>query len=194
MVKATDQGPKRADAVKNRQRILAAAQEVFSSQGLSVPVDAVAARAGVGVGTLYRNFPTKEALFEAIVSEALHGLLEQAEACAVSSDPGQALFTFLGEFVSRAVSKQDLRDALDAAGIDFKSRFAAPVAEIQRCVDRMLQRAVAAGTVRDDVTMPEVMGLVTGACHAAEYSGLDAASCRRMVEVVCDGLHPHSSH
>ena len=80
----TDDGPPgarpmRADAVKNRQRILEAAEEIFATEGVSVPIDAVAERAGVGVGTLYRHFPTKEALFEAIVMARLEYLLEQRQ-------------------------------------------------------------------------------------------------------------------
>ena len=71
--------PMRADAVKNRQRILEAAEAIFATEGLSVPIDTVAERAGVGVGTLYRHFPTKEALFEAIVMARLEFLLEIAK-------------------------------------------------------------------------------------------------------------------
>src|SRR5450755_395015 len=80
-IEATNSGtasrPMRADAVKNRQRILEAAETTFASLGLSVPIDTVAERAGVGVGTLYRHFPTKEALFEAIVMTRLEELLQE---------------------------------------------------------------------------------------------------------------------
>src|SRR5271163_45641 len=80
-VEAGPCGPRRmrADAVKNRQRILEAAEAIFATEGLAVPIDTVAERAGVGVGTLYRHFPTKEALFEAIVIERLLELLETAK-------------------------------------------------------------------------------------------------------------------
>ena len=81
--------PMRADAVKNRQRILDAAEAIFATEGLSVPIDTVAERAGVGVGTLYRHFPTKEALFEAIVTARLEYLLELARAHAGAADPGR---------------------------------------------------------------------------------------------------------
>jgi AcrR family transcriptional regulator len=182
------QGPKRSDALKNRQKILLAAQAIFSSEGLAVPIDVVAERAGVGVGTLYRNFPTKEALFEAIVVETLQGLVKRAGEYEESGDPGSAFFSFLEEFVVQATKKRDLRDALDAAGIDFKSRFAGSVDELERCVGRLLQQAVDAGAVRNDVTTAEVMALVTGACHAAEHSGLEATCCLHMIQVVSDGL------
>jgi AcrR family transcriptional regulator len=180
--------PKRADAVRNRERILRAAQEVFAAEGLAVPVDAVAERAGVGVGTLYRNFPTKEALFEAIVMATLQDMIQRAKSCAMAEDPGAAFFSFLEEFVERAVEKRDLRDALDAEGIDFKARFATVIEELQEQVGRLMERAVAAGELRDDLTTPEVIGLVSGACHAADASGLDSKSCLRIARVVCDGL------
>ena len=82
----------RADAVKNRARILEAAEEIFATEGVSVPIDTVAERAGLGVGTLYRHFPTKEALFEAIVVDRLESLLEMARRQSVDPDPGAALF------------------------------------------------------------------------------------------------------
>ena len=71
--------PLRADARRNRAKVLEAAEEVFASEGLAVPIDEVARRAGVGVGTVYRHFPTKEALFEAIVVARLEALVERAE-------------------------------------------------------------------------------------------------------------------
>ncbi len=136
--------PMRADAVKNRQRILDAAEAIFATEGLAVPIDAVAERAGVGVGTLYRHFPTKEALFEAIVAARLEDLLELAKARAGAGDPGDALFAFLGEFAHQASAKHDLFDALSSAGIDIKSSCAEMVDEMKRSIDVLRQRAVAA--------------------------------------------------
>ena len=85
---AQETRPMRADAVKNRARILEAAEEIFATEGVSVPIDAVAERAGLGVGTLYRHFPTKEALFEAIVVERLERLLETIRTQRAAPDPG----------------------------------------------------------------------------------------------------------
>jgi AcrR family transcriptional regulator len=182
--------PKRADAVRNRERILRAAQEVFASEGLAVPIDVVAERAGVGVGTLYRNFPTKAALFEAIVSATLQDMVQRAKACADAKDPGPAFFSFLEEFLTHAVQKRDLRDALDAEGIDLKSRFAPVIEDLGKQMEKLLERAVAAGQVRSDVNTQEVIGLISGACHAADSMGLDSKSCLRLGRVVCDGLRP----
>jgi AcrR family transcriptional regulator len=184
----------RADAVKNRERILQAAEEVFAAQGVSAPIDMVAERAGVGVGTLYRHFPTKEALFEAIVLTGLQGLVKAAAEGTDAEDPGEKFYTFLRTF-SRTVSvKHDLVDALGAAGIDIKSQCADTVGDLESRVQRMLDRAEDAGAVRKGVTTQDVMGLLIGACQAADRSAVDGTSRDRMVDIVCDGLRPPSTH
>jgi len=180
--------PVRADAVKNRQRILEAAEATFASEGLSVPVDTVAERAGVGVGTLYRHFPTKEALFEAIVMTRLEDLVAEAQTAADAEDPTVALFAFLRHFAGQASSKHDLFDAMGAAGIDIKSQCAETVDELKRAVDRLVERVKAAGTIRSDVQADEIIGLIMGTCQAAQNSGLDEAASQRMLDIVCDGI------
>jgi AcrR family transcriptional regulator len=177
--------PLRADAAKNRQRILDAAETTFAAEGVSAPIDAVAQRAGVGVGTVYRHFPTKEALFEAIVTARIDGLCVSTRQLAEGEQPpDEAVFTFLREFGRQASAKQDLFDAMDAAGVDIKSTCAASVEELTRGIDVLLERAKVAGSVRDDVTTAEVMALIVGACHSKQ----DDLVCRRMVEIVCDGI------
>jgi AcrR family transcriptional regulator len=180
--------PMRADAVKNRHRILEVAEAVFAAEGVSVPIDIVAERAGVGVGTLYRHFPTKETLFEAIVMTRLTDLIETAKARADDDDPVDALFSFLREFARQASAKHDLFDALGSAGIDIKSQCSEMVDDMKRRIDLLLQRAVDAGAVRSDVSTEEMIGLLTGACQAVSHSGASDVSVQRMVEVVCDGL------
>src|SRR5580658_9490937 len=84
--------PQRADAQRNRARVLEAAEVVFAAEGLNVPVDVIAEKAGVGVGTLYRHFPTKEKLFEAIIVERISGLAVEARCRLTAEDPGAAFF------------------------------------------------------------------------------------------------------
>jgi AcrR family transcriptional regulator len=183
----------RADAVKNRQRILESAEAVFATQGLSVPVDAVAEAAGVGVGTLYRHFPTKEALFEAIVIDRVGSLLEVAKSYAAATDPGEALFCFLGEFAREAAAKHDLFDALTSAGIDIKSTCAGMMDDMKRSIDVLRRRAVAAGAVRADVSSDEMIGLVVGVCQSPVHLGSDNATVQHMVRIVCDGLRARAA-
>jgi AcrR family transcriptional regulator len=180
--------PMRADAVKNRARILEAAEEIFATEGVSVPIDAVAERAGLGVGTLYRHFPTKEALFEAIVVERLEKLLETIRTQRAAPDPGPALFAFLDEFAGHASAKKDLFEALGSAGIDIKSRCFETMDEMKRNIDELRQRAVDAGAIRGDVSTDEMVGLIVGACQVSVHAGADDDSLQRMIKIVCDGL------
>ena len=177
----------RADAQRNRQRILDAAEEVFAKEGLAVPVDVVAERAEVGVGTLYRHFPTKEALFEAIVVTKLDQLIEAAGS-GDDGDAAQVFFDFLRRMSDQVSLKHDLFDALAAAGVDFKSRCGDRVQLLRSALDRLRQRAVDSGQVRGDVTMDQIMTLVIGACQQAEHSGADEHDARQMVGIICDGL------
>jgi len=187
---APTQRAMRADAVKNRQRILEAAAEVFAAQGVSVPIDLVAERAGVGVGTLYRHFPTKEDLFAAIVATKIADLVDAARSAATDEDPGRALFSFIRMLATEAAMKQDLFDALDSAGVDVKSRFALSVAALENAVGELLSRAVACDEVRSDVGADDVIGLVIGTCHGARRMGRDAESTQRLIGILCQGLRP----
>jgi AcrR family transcriptional regulator len=185
--------PTRVDAVRNRERILEAAEAVFSAEGVSAPIDMVAERAEVGVGTVYRHFPTKEDLFEAIVMTQLEGLLALAQSEASAESPGVALFSYLQEFARQASAKHDLFDALGAAGIDFKARCAEKVDEMKQRLGLLLTRAQESGVVRHDTSVDELIGLVIGTCQAAVQAGLDADARRRMVGIVCDGIRAANS-
>lgn len=179
----------RADAVKNRTLILEAAEEIFAAEGLAVPIDEVAKRAGVGVGTLYRHFPTKEALFEAIVIARIERLLATAKDYAETDDAGEALFSFLRTFSEQAAAKRDLVDALGSAGIDFKSQCSEMIEEMMCTIDALLKRAAAVEAVRTDVSAQEVVNLIAGACHACS----DDDALQHIVGVVIDGLQKRPS-
>ncbi|HAM01571.1 MAG TPA: TetR/AcrR family transcriptional regulator [Acidimicrobiaceae bacterium] len=179
--------PMRADAQRNRQRILEAAEAVFAKDGLAVPVDVVAERAGLGVGTLYRHFPTKEALFEAIVVTKLDQLVEAANA-EQGGDAAESFFAFIARMADEATLKHDLFDALAAAGVDFKSRCGDRVEELRGSLDRLRQRAVDSGQLRADVTIDEIMTLVMGACRQVERPGATPQDPHKMIAIVCDGL------
>ncbi len=176
----------RADARRNRDLILAAAEEAFAEEGLSVPVDEIARRAGVGAGTLYRHFPTKEALFEAVVVDHMLQLAADARELAGSDRPAQALFEFIGRLAQQGATKRNLIDALVGAGVDVKERAAGPKAEVEAAFQLLLERAQAAGQVRADVTLADLFGLVMGACAFSGERG--DCSQSRMLAVVCDGL------
>lgn len=180
----------RADARRNRQRLLDAASEIFAEQGLSVPIDEVAKRAGVGAGTLYRHFPTKVALYEAILIRHIEVVADEARSLADAPDPGVAFYGFLTDVVEHAISKTDIADALSGAGIDFKSSVAAGVAGLNAAVETLLIRAQEQGAVRSDVTVDDVFSLVGSACMAAGRPGCVAP--QRMLGIICDGLRSPS--
>ena len=177
----------RADARRNRVQILAAAEAVFAEEGVAVPIDEVARRAGVGVGTLYRHFPTKESLFEAVLVQHFERLTTDACALLEREDPGQALFEFLERVALEGTSKRNLVDALSGAGINIKERARKPKHELEAVAERLLMRAQEAGEVRSDVSFADLIGLVIGACTMA---GNEMSQCSqaRMLAVVCDGL------
>jgi AcrR family transcriptional regulator len=177
----------RADAQRNRARVLAAAHEVFAAEGLSVNVDVIARRAGVGVGTLYRHFPTKEALFEAIVLADLEAFVEQARALANSDEPGEALYGFLERIVDHSETSAAVKDAL--GGVFAVGRYAADaVRDIEEALAHLLQRAQDAGETRTDVCAGELLALLAAAYHATNSRATGSVSCKRLVHVICDGL------
>jgi len=179
--------PMRADAVRNRARILEAAEIVFSSEGIEAPVDAIAEKAGVGVGTLYRHFPTKEQLCEAILLERLSALVVDAQTLARAPDPADAFFGFLSHVVEEAAFKRDLLVAVTGAGLSFEVAAADVKEALRSAVGVLLERAQEVGAVRPDVTAMTVMTLVGATCQAAAHDG-----CPRqdVFTIVCDGLRP----
>ena len=177
----------RADAQRNRLRVLEAAEAVFASEGISVPVDVIAEKAGVGVGTLYRHFPTKEKLFEAILIQRLEELVADARGRLGSDDPGAAFFGFLRHLVDEVVLKRDFILAMSGAGVEFEVVAADAKEDLQRAVADLLRAAQAAGAVRDDVTGAVVLSLVGGTCMAAEGHHQEAAPLD-LLQIICDGL------
>jgi AcrR family transcriptional regulator len=176
----------RADAARNRARVLEVAYETFAAEGLSVPIDEIARRAGVGAGTVYRHFPTKEALFHAVIENRLQRLVDDGYALLNSDGPDEAIFTFLRSIVLQwGATDRGLVDALAGFGIDIAS--AAPDAEgaFLAVLGQLLRAAQTAGTARTDVGAAEVKALLVG-CQAMQTYNGDVAE--RVVDVVFDGL------
>jgi AcrR family transcriptional regulator len=166
--------------------VLEAAEIVFAAEGLSVPIDVIAEKAGVGVGTLYRHFPTKEKLFEAIIIERIVALAAEARCRANADDADAAFFGFLEHMVSVSASKRDLILALAGAGVGFEELAADSKAEMQAAIAVLLANAQRAGAVRSDVTSDVVMSLVGGCCMAADRP--HAADPEILLAIICDGL------
>jgi AcrR family transcriptional regulator len=178
--------PLRADAQRNRTRILDAAETVFASEGIEAPVDLIAEKAGVGVGTLYRHFPTKEKLCEAILLDRLASLTADACALADAADAPGAFFGFLQHVVEEGAAKRDLLVAVTGTGVEFEQAAAGVKEELRLAIDVLLRRAQETGAVRKDVTVDTVMTLIWGTCQAAAHAGSTPASAA--LSIVCDGL------
>lgn len=186
----TDARPLRSDARRNRERLLAVARESFAADGLSVSLDEIARRAGVGPGTLYRHFPTKEALFEAVVHQRLLRLLEDARTLRRAPDPGTALFGFLEQLIGEAAPKMDLIQALERSGVDVRTTVATTGAELRSEVGHLLVRAQRHGTVRQDITPDDLMALLSGLLHVLGPRSTHHADPGRTLSVLLAGLRP----
>ena len=171
----------RADAARNREKVLRAARDAFAESGYGVPLDEIAARAGVGPGTVYRHFPTKEALFEAVVTVRVQDLVDDARARADASDPGGAFFGFLARVAAESAAKRDLPDAISIAGSLRE--------DLNAAVDVLLRRAQQAEAVRADVRTPDLIVLLKGLfASLADIS--DPARRDLVFAVLADGLRP----
>jgi AcrR family transcriptional regulator len=178
--------PLRADAARNRARVLEVAYQMFAAEGLSVPIDEIAQRAGVGAGTVYRHFPTKDDLYRAVVEDRIGSIVEEGRALLGAGEPGEALFTFLRSLVlDWGATDRGLADALAGLGIDIKATMPEVKDAFHDMLDELLRAAQEAGTVRRDVEASDVDAILIG-LQAMQASNPDAAE--RLTDVVVDGL------
>jgi len=186
----TDQAgrPLRADARANRSRILQVAEEVFGTGGELASTEEVARLAGIGIATVFRHFPTKAALLEAVFVRRLERLRDQARALADAADPGRALFDFFAHTVADAATKLAIADALADEGGQAAAGTIQASDDLRRAVGVLLRRAQEAGAVRDDVDLPELYALLIGTSRAAAYAHLDTEVQARALAIVFDGL------
>jgi len=176
----------RADAERNRRRLLDVAQDAFASEGLAVSVEEIARRAGVGIGTLYRHFPTKQTLVQAIVIDRMERVAERATALAGRADAGPAFLELVEHLVAEGVRKRDLVDAL---GADFEHHSRETKQRFRQALATLLERAQEAGAIRRDVDAADIVSLVRGIFAASH----DDASRARHLAIICAGLEPPRS-
>jgi AcrR family transcriptional regulator len=177
----------RADALRNRERVLEAAKTVFSSGGPDASLEAIARRAGVGIGTLYRHFPTREALFEGVYRREVEQLVDLAEHLKVTSDPVDALRRWMRSNVEFVATKKGMSAALALTAHGTSQLTAYSLDRLTRAVDGLLQRAVAAGEIRSDISAEDILRTLVGICYAQDKSGWQA-NVLRLVDVFIDGL------
>jgi AcrR family transcriptional regulator len=174
---------KRADARRNREKLLTAATELFATAGTDVPLDAVAKRAGVGIGTLYRHFPTREALVEAAYRAEVAHLCEAASELLALHPPDAALAEWMERFVAYSTAKKGMKGALQSVVAGGSDLFAETRREIMAAIAELLTAGVAAGALRSDVDADDVMRAM-GAVW-----GVDSEEqARTLLRLLMDGL------
>jgi AcrR family transcriptional regulator len=176
----------RADAARNRARVLEVAYDTFAKEGLSVPIDEIARRAGVGAGTVYRHFPAKEDLFRAVVEDRIQGIIDEGHAVLKTEPPGEALFAFLRAMVLKwGATDKGLADALGGYGIDVETVMPEAEGAFMGMLADLLKAAQKAGAVRRDVEVADVKAILVGSQAMQAYK---PEAAERLTDVVLDGL------
>jgi len=182
--------PLRRDAERNRQRILDSAGVLFAERGLGVSLDEIARHAGVGVGTVYRRFPDKEQLIDALFDDRLGEMLAAAADSAEMPDPWEALVHFLERSMEMQVKDRGLKELL-LGTTTAHARIEQARQQIRPIVAALLDRAQQAGVVRDDINVPDLMLLQHAIGESADYTREVAPEgWRRLLSIALDGLRP----
>lgn len=180
----------RADARRNRARVLEEAESVLLSGGAGVPVEDIARAAGVGVGTVYRHFPTKQDLIDAIVAERMRRLVEQARSLSGGEDPMHALTEFVDAIVAESEVKKHLGVADPGPAGEKAAAIATVAADLHSVLAGHLANAQSDGLVRDDLDLTDLLSTLYGLTAAAEHYGWNAPRRRRAIGLTFDGLRP----
>jgi AcrR family transcriptional regulator len=175
----------RADAQRSRAKLLAAATSAFMEKGAGAPLEDIARQAGVGIGTLYRHFPTRLDLQEAVFRSQVQAVCAQGEELAHSPSPGEAFTSWTRALANYLVTKRGLASALVAAGDEKAEVISTCSQTIKGTAERLLKRAQEAGAVRDDLDPTEVMMLIHGMVVATERTPEQAD---RLLSLMLDGL------
>jgi AcrR family transcriptional regulator len=177
----------RADAVRNRELVLEAAKMVFSAGGAEASLEAVARTAGVGIGTLYRHFPTREALFEAVYRREVDQLADLAEQLKQEAKPIDALRQWMRSNVKFVATKKGMLAALALAAYNNSELFSYSFDRLTRAVGGLLERAIATGEIRDDISPEDLLRTLVGMSYMHDQPGWQARVLR-LVDVLIDGL------
>lgn len=179
----------RRDAQRNRDRILTTAREIFREQGASAPVEEIARRSGVGMGTLYRHFPTKDALIDAIAVTRFVEMTAAGDLAASKDDAGAGLAELLGAIIDVQIVDRGFRDALGASDVHPGSEVQPLKEKLRVQLTGLLTRAQASGAIRQDVGRDDILALLWGTGRVVERAGDDAARlAHRSLALQLDGL------
>ena len=179
----------RADSARNRQLLIDAAKAGFSGVGLDVSLEEIARRAGVGIGTLYRHFPTREAVVEAVYRREVEQLAEAVPQLLQTSPAGEALHKWMHLFVDFIATKRIIAPSLAAAAV--RTSTPTSVELITRAISTLVKRAIASGDVRKDIAPSDLLRAMVGVSYGNPDAGWEA-SARRLIDILMDGLRRKS--
>jgi len=179
----------RADAQRNRERILEVAKQAFTRSGADTSLDDIAKKAGVGPGTLYRHFPTREELLKAVYRNELENLATAGEKFAETMPPVEALRSWLLLFVDAVAAKQIIAPALNTFVGDPKKVFEASYAQVQEAIRRLVKRAVTSGDIREDLDPGDLLRVLVGVANVPSSPDWQQ-SARRLVDILIAGSRP----
>lgn len=183
----------RADAQRNLARILEAAREVFAEDGIDARVTDIAARAGVGVGTIFRRFPNKDELIVALLEQRASQLLEAADAALAADEPGLAFRRLIEQGVELQISDRGLCDSIGTELLD-REELRSQFDLVHKKLEAVLRRAQAADAVRADATAEDLLFVVHGVAHAGlMIEDLAPGAWRRLLGLALDGLRPEAA-
>jgi AcrR family transcriptional regulator len=177
----------RTDAIRNRERVLEAAKAVFSQGGPEASLEAVARHAGVGIGTLYRHFPTREALFEAVYRREVDQLVELAGQLETQKTPVEGLRRWMQAGVEFMATKKGMAAALALAAHSSSELVVYSIDRLTGALGQLLQRAAATGELRSDIDAEDLLRTLVGMCYAQDGPGWQA-KVLRLVDIFVDGL------
>jgi AcrR family transcriptional regulator len=181
----------RADARRNYERLLKVAAQAFAEHGEGASLDDIAKRAGVGSGTLYRHFPTRQALLEAAYLDRVEAIAARADAIAADLPPGEALVEWLNELSAGLIQVRGLKALLGTVVTDGGSAAATVCAgTMKAAVTRLVEAAQREGTLRADVEPIDVLRLAHGVATASELADAEGKAIRRYLSLLTEGLRP----
>jgi AcrR family transcriptional regulator len=180
----------RADAIQNREQILEAAKKIFAEKGLSIPIGEIAREAGVGIGTIYRNFPTKEALFEAVNVNIKKWFTAKAESLMNDTDPGKAFFDFFSLILEEGVTNRALKDAFKNGAFNTQAAVSGVFQDFRSAYANLLTRAQHAKAIREDIDVDDLTTLLFGLLLALDQQGdaTDINRFPRLLSIAIEGL------
>jgi AcrR family transcriptional regulator len=179
----------RADALRNRERILEVAKQAFTRSGANATLDDIASEAGIGPGTLYRHFPTREELLQAVYRSEMEKLAAAERKFAQSMPPIEALRAWLLLFVDAIETKQLIAPVLSALIGDPKKVFAASHDQIHEALSALVKRAIKSGDIRKDTDPMDLLRALVGVAHVATSPDWQQ-SARRLVDILITGSRP----